>query len=143
MCYDGEYQNGKRNGKVKEYNNNTGYLIFGDNYLNGKKWDGKEYDKNNKVIYKLKEGKGYVKELDFNGQIKFKGEYINGERNGTGKEFYIDGKLEFEGEYLNRKRWNRKEYDRENNIYEFKKGNGYIKNIMILTLIIWYLRVNI
>ena len=81
--------------------------------------------------------------MDFNGQIYFEGEYINGERIGTGKEFYIDGKLEFEGEYLNGKRWNGKEYDRENNIYEFKKGNGYIKNIMILTLIIWYLRMNI
>ena len=33
----------------------------------------------------------------------FKGEFLNGEKNGKGKEFY-NGFLEFEGEYLNGKR---------------------------------------
>ena len=38
--YEGEYLNGKRNGKGKEYNKN-GELIFEGEFLNGKKWNGK------------------------------------------------------------------------------------------------------
>ncbi len=31
----------------------------------------------------------------------FEGEYLYGERNGTGKEYFGEDKLLFEGEYLN------------------------------------------
>ena len=99
-----------------EYYNEFGYKKFEGNYSNGKQWNGKGYDKNNKVIYELKDGKGFVKELSPHDTLMFEGEYINGERNGTGKEFYIDSidrKLKFEGEYLNGKRWNGKGYDKK------------------------------
>ena len=36
----------------------------------------------------------------------YKGEYLNGERNGKGKEYYWNKQLKFEGEYLNGKQWN-------------------------------------
>ena len=87
-------------------------------YLNGKKWNGKGYDKNCKVIYELKDGKGYIKEFYMSDKLKYEGEYIKGELNGKGKEFYFDGKIEFEGEYLNGKRWNGKGFDINNNIYK-------------------------
>ena len=79
--FEGEYLNGKRNGKGKEYSNYNGELEFEGEYLNGK---GKEYD--------------------YNGKIIFEGEYLNGKRNGIGKEYYYNGNLKFEGEYLNGER---------------------------------------
>ena len=39
LIYEGEYFNGKRNGKGKEYNL-EGNIIFTGEYLNGKKWNG-------------------------------------------------------------------------------------------------------
>ena len=64
LLYEGEYLNGKRNGKGKEYYNN-GKIKFEGEYLNGKR-----------------NGKG--KQYYNNGKIKFKGEYLNGKRNGKG-----------------------------------------------------------
>ena len=59
LIYDGEYKNGIRNGKGKEYI--SGKLIFEGEYLNGKKnGKGKEYE-NDKLI--------------------FEGEYLNGNKN--------------------------------------------------------------
>ena len=52
---EGEYLNGERNGKGKEYNDN-GQLVFEGEYLNGERWNGKEYD---------------------NGTLKFEGKYLN------------------------------------------------------------------
>ena len=49
-----------------------------------------------------KAGKG--KEYDWNCQLKFEGEYLNGKRHGKGKEYKEYGKIIFEGEYLNGKR---------------------------------------
>ena len=117
--------NGKRNGKGKEFKDNV--LIFKGEYLNGKKWNGKQYIQNygKDEIYEIKNGKGFLVELDrdyyegeflngerngkgkeyFNGnKIKFEGEYLNGKRNGKGKDYYFEGNLKFEGEYLNGKR---------------------------------------
>ena len=37
-------------------------------------------------------------------ELIFKGEYLNGRRNGKGKEYHNNGRLIFEGEYLNGKR---------------------------------------
>ena len=44
LIFEGEYLNGKRNGKGKEYNIN-GNLLFEGEYLNGKKVSGIGYDK--------------------------------------------------------------------------------------------------
>ena len=53
-------------------------------------------------IYILKNGKG--KEYNnYNGKLKFEGEYLNGERHGKGKE-YKNGQVIFEGDYLNGKK---------------------------------------
>ena len=87
LIFEGEYINGKRNGKGKEYYEN-GKLKFEGKYLNG-----------------LKNGEGieYHSEKNFNKEkeIKFEGQYLNGLRNGKGKEYYKDEKLKFEGKYLN------------------------------------------
>jgi len=99
LKYNGEYLNGKRNGKGKEYfiNNN---LEFEGLYLNDKKWEGKGYDPSGNLIYELKKGKGLIKEYDEDILI-YEGEYINGLRNGKGKEYDEDGNVIFEGEYIN------------------------------------------
>ena len=72
ISYEGEYFKGKRNGKGKEYNY-KGNLIFDGEYLNGKRWNGIGYNNNNSIIYELKNGKGYIKEYDFEGILKFEG----------------------------------------------------------------------
>ena len=72
----------------------------------------------------MKEGKGLVKEY-FNGDLRFEGAYLNGERNGKGKEYDFNGKLIFEGEYLNGNKYNGKGYDPLNKVsYELKQGKG-------------------
>ena len=45
LLFEGEYLNGIKNGKGKEYNEN-GILLFEGEYLNGKRWNGKikDYD---------------------------------------------------------------------------------------------------
>ena len=58
--FEGEYLNGKRNGKGKEYYLKYGNIKYQGEYVNGKK-----------------EGKG--KEYYF-GKLIFKGDYLNGER---------------------------------------------------------------
>ena len=37
------------------------------------------------IVYELKNGKGYVKEYNWKGELKFEGELINGIRNENGK----------------------------------------------------------
>ena len=74
--FEGEYLNGKRNGKGKKYFNGT--LLFEGEYLDDKEWNGIGYDEKNNIIYTL-----------------------NNNINGKGKEYYENGKLSFEGEYLN------------------------------------------
>ena len=59
IIFEGEYLNGKKNGKGKEYYTN-GQLLFEGEYLNGKRWNGKGYKMPNCFIYELKEGKGFV-----------------------------------------------------------------------------------
>ena len=86
LKFEGEYLNGKRNGKGKEYNSEE-QLIFEGEFTNGKKWNGKikEYD-------------------DYYDRLIIEVEYVNGKRNGKGKEYYNNGRIKFEGEYLNGKR---------------------------------------
>ena len=116
--FEGEYLNGIRHGKGKEYNI-IGDIIFKGQYLNGKKWNCKMFDDNNKLIFELKNGKGFGQECRFDCEKKYIGEFLNGERSGKGKEynnilqrFFVHGnekraikyELLFEGEYLNGKR---------------------------------------
>ena len=128
----GKYKIGEKNGKWREYLKNNN-LIFEGQYLNGKRWNGKGYNKNecikfeikngngkeyNKkgdMEFEIKNGKGNIKEYTDNDKLEYEGEYLNGERNGKGKEYYNDGNLKFEGEYLNGKRWNGKGKEYYNN----------------------------
>ena len=125
LKYEGEYINGERYGKGKEYNKNTGELNFEGEYiynkkikgkeyikskleyegeyLYDKKWNGKGYDENGNLIYELINGNGKVKEYNFGGKLLFEGEYMNGKRNGKGKEYDEDGELIYEGEFYNGK----------------------------------------
>ena len=107
LIYEGEYLNGKRNGKGKEYNDN-GRIIFEGEYLNGKR-----------------NGKG--KEYDYNHLI-YEGEYLNGQRNGKGKEYNKWGVLLFKGVYLKGNKFNGKTYDKFDHIlYELKEGKGFCR----------------
>ena len=129
LIFEGEYLNGMRNGKGKEYY--LGELKYEGEYLNGKKnGKGKEYDEKERLIF---EGeylndlmwKGIRKEYDDNGILIFEGEYFNEKRNGKGKEYYYNY-LIFEGEYLNGYKYGKgKEYDFNNNlIFEGEYING-------------------
>ena len=61
MIFEGEYENGRKNGKGKEFFEN-GKISFEGDYLNGERnGKGKEY---------------------YDGELIFEGEYLNGERNG-------------------------------------------------------------
>ena len=50
LKFEGEFLNGKRNGKGKEYGS-YGKLKFDGEYLNGLKKEGKEYDMSGNLIY--------------------------------------------------------------------------------------------
>ena len=61
MKFEGEYLNGQRNGKGKEYDIFTGKKKFEGEYLNGQRnGKGKEYDKD--------------------GELEYEGEYLNGKK---------------------------------------------------------------
>ena len=60
LKFEGEYLNGKRNGKAKEYYVN-GELKFEGEYLNGKIWNGKIYNEIGQIDSEIKNGKGYIK----------------------------------------------------------------------------------
>jgi len=96
-----------------------GKLEFEGIYKNDNKWEGKGYDKNNNIIYELKNGNGYVKIHNQFGQLIFEGNYLKGEKNGKGKEYHdVFGYAIFEGEYLDGKRWKGKgkKYDDKGNL---------------------------
>ena len=107
LIFEGEYINGLKHGKGKQYSYYSGKLEFEGEYVNGiMHGKGKEYE-NGKLIFEgeyvngKKQGKG--KEYE-NGKLIFEGEYVNGEKHGKCKEYNSNGKLEFEGEYINGKK---------------------------------------
>ena len=56
------------------------------------------------IIYETKEK---AKEYDgYSDNLIFEGKYFNGKRNGFGKEYYRNGEIKFKGEFLNGKKWN-------------------------------------
>ena len=108
LIYEGEFIKGERNGEGKEYNDKK-ELIFEGEYLNGEKWKGfgKEYHYLTKEIIfegeylKGKKWKGKIKEYHNNNNLKYEGEYLEGEKCGNGKEYNREGKLIYDGQYLN------------------------------------------
>ena len=103
MCFEGEFLNGKKfNGKQYDEQNR---LIFEGEYLNGKKWKGKGtiyYKKNilfQGTYFKGKRWNGSIRTIDCSDKIIFEGNLVNGLISKEGKEYY-EGKLIFEGNYL-------------------------------------------
>ena len=100
LIFEGEYLNGKRNGKGKEYGLNK-TLFFEGEYLNGKR-----------------NGKG--KECEF-GLLLFEGEFLYDFR--IKGKYYRNGKLYFEGDFRYNNPWNGKLYDENDNVkYELING---------------------
>ena len=154
LLYEGEYLNGLKNGKGKEFKYGkllfegefyNGHRLKGKYYMNGKlefegeflfdkKWDGKGYDDKRNIIYELHNGTGKVKEIKYDFDIIFEGEYLDGLNSGKGKEYNLEGILVFEGEYKNGKRnGNGKEYGNSPGIVlgpKCAKGNGWIRKII-------------
>ena len=145
--FSGEYKDGKRiNGKGKIYNHN-GKLIFEGDYINGKR-NGKviEYyedtegneDSESTLFVKYEgkyiddqkngEGKEFQYDEEKNQEIVFEGVYKNGEKwNGKGKEYYsMPDKLLFSGEYREGKRWNGNFYEYSNIMNRVKLKGKYV-----------------
>ena len=137
LTFEGEYKNGKRTGKGKEYYTN-GELKFEGEYLKGKKIKGIGYDNEGNITFKLKDGKG--EEFFDNGLLQFEGDYLYGRRwngignnyqgykdfkiktgNGIVKEYDFYGNIIFKGEYKNGKR-NGKGEEYDNVIFVISKG---------------------
>ena len=129
--YEGEYVNGIKEGKGKEYLGDK--LLFEGEFSQGKRWNGKikEYDSNGVLLfdgeYKEGEKSGVAKEYKLDGELKFEGVYKQGKRwNGNGIEYY-GGKIVFEGIYNEGKKWDGKgkEYDHNDKLTfegEYKEG---------------------
>ena len=86
-----------------------------------KRYSGKYRKKNGEIIY------------DYNSSndiLIFRGNYLNGKRNGYGKEYNEEGKLIFQGEYLDGNKWKgiKKVYSQDTGelIYEYEYSNGNI-----------------
>ena len=50
----------------------------------------KDININRNVEYEIKYGKGHIKEYNYNVNLIYEGEDLNGERNGKGKEYYTN-----------------------------------------------------
>ncbi len=98
LLYIGEYMNGERNGKGKEFDG-KGNLIYFGKFKNGKRHGkGREFSDINRKLTLHSDGLYYNM-----GEKVFEGEFKNGKKNGKGEEYY-KGKLIFKGVYLNGKR---------------------------------------
>ena len=127
--------------------------MFKGEYYNGKRWNGVIYNYDGIKECEIKYGKGIIKEYNTKGELIFKGQYINGLRNGEGEEYYdsknvifkgnylnglrhgkgeeyyLNKNILFQGEYLNGRRWNGTIYKHNNKKkYEIKDGKGKIKD---------------
>ena len=132
LIFEGEYLNGEKNGKGKQYDNQTVKLLFEGEYLNGKRHGkGKEfYFVNGKLLYegeyKNEQRNGKGKEYDTNGKLIFEGEYLYNYK--IKGKYYINEKLEFEGDFRYDKKWNGKGYDDNGQVnYELINGKGRAK----------------
>ena len=144
--FEGNYLNGKINGKGKEFIKvgEDNEIIFSGKYLNDKRWDGKGYNKG-KQIFEIKNGYGDIKEyFDGSNKIKLECKYKRGRINGEGTEYYKNGKKKFKGEFKSVrdplfdiylielghfivKKWNGIGYDpEEKEIYRLENGKGSV-----------------
>ena len=121
--FEGEFKNGEKNGKGKEYD----YLErvrFEGEYLNGKKnGKGKIYDIERKEYYTCRESESTdYYEYEY---LRYEGEFLNDEKNGKGTEYrYPETKI-YEGEYLNGlKNGKGKENLEDGNTYDGEFLNG-------------------
>ena len=71
LIFEGEYENWRKNGKGREYYDNHNLLFEGE-YLNGKKWNGKGYNKYGVIDFVIKDGNGKIKEYYHNDCDKLK-----------------------------------------------------------------------
>ena len=109
LLFEGEFLNGKKHGKGKEYTY-IGKINFEGEYLNG-----------------IINGKG--KEYFDDGKIKYEGNYLNGLRHGEGILYYNNGKIRFMGEYSYGRIWNGKVFDCYwKKFFEIINGAGYIRD---------------
>jgi len=99
----------------------------------------KEYDKNNKIINELNEGKWFIKEFNENGELIFEGEYIKGEKNGKGTLYLKSGEIKLESIYLYVQKIKGKEYFIGKLVFDggclynrIYKGKGYDDNVNII-----------
>ena len=113
--YEGEYFNGERHGKGKEFSK-EGRLIYVGEYFKGERHGkGKEFSKEGRLIYEGEyaygkwdgKGKQYADEEGSNEpQLLYEGEFKNGKWNGKGKKYEIGlygGRLEHEGNFVDGK----------------------------------------
>ena len=99
--FEGEYKNGEKNGKGKEYNEN-GIILYEGKFDNG-----------------IKVGCGKGKEYDsFTDKLKYEGHYFDGKKEGEGKEYNTNDCLILEGKFKNGKRLRGKEYANKKLIFE-------------------------
>ena len=107
VIFIGQYEYPNKKIGYGYYRNSRNLYFYGE-YLNNLKWNGTCYEEISKnkssAISEIKDGKGFIKELDFYGYLKYEGEYLNGKRNGKGKEYDIYDYMEFEGEFKDGKR---------------------------------------
>ena len=128
LIFEGEYSNGKRNGKGVEFYYDSPFseyiITFEGEFLNGKR-----------------NGKG--REYDLNGCLIFEGEYLNGKRHGKCIEFLpycLAPYIIFIGEYKEGKKFTGTGYRyRLFNYpaYELKNGKGYVKEYYKLDVLIF------
>ena len=92
LKYEGEYLNGKKHGKGKEFSK-EGILEYEGEFMNGKRHgQGKLYDSS------------IFSRININPNLLYEGEFVNGEKNGKGKEYdSLTHNLKYEGVFRNGK----------------------------------------
>ena len=90
------------NGIIKEYNSKTGTIEFEGEYLNGERnGKGKEFDQYGNLIFEGEylngERNGIGKEFYPNGALLSEAEYFHGQKNGKGIEYNEYNSLIFDG----------------------------------------------
>ena len=117
---------------VKCYCIHSRRLLFKGMYLRGKRIKyGREYYYDGELKYEgyyldgEKSGKG--KEYICN-YLRYSGEYKNDKKNGKGQEYNSKGAIIFQGVFFNGKKWNGFGYNgRGRQVYELKDGKGIIR----------------
>ena len=121
--FEGEFKNGEKNGKGKEYDY-IGRLKFEGEYLNGKKnGKGKIYGIKRQEYYTCRESES----IDYydHEYLSFEGEFLNDKKNGNGIEYRYPKTKIYEGEYLNGvKNGKGKEKLEDGNTYDGEFVNG-------------------